>query len=59
MSKSSSYSDLHVVTHVDLKTLEHPSYSHALTLFYKCKYNMGLINIKYMFIFPNNEYCQP
>ena len=57
MSKSSSYSDL--LTTVDLKTLEHRSYSHALTLFYKCKYNMGLINIKYMFIFPNNEYCQP
>ena len=54
MSKSSSYSDL--LTHVDLKTLEHRSYSHALTFFYKYKYNMGLIN---MFIFPNNEYRQP
>ena len=44
MSKSSSYSDL--FTHVDLKTLEHRGYSHALTLFYKCLYNMGAINIQ-------------
>ena len=54
MSKPSSYSDL--LTHVDLKTLEHCRCSHALTLFYKCMYNMGPINIKEMFIFRNNEY---
>ena len=52
-NQSSSYSEL--LTHVDLKTLEHRRYSHALTLFYKCMYNMGPINIK-MFIFRNNEY---
>ena len=43
MSKSSSYSDL--LTFVDLKTLEHRRYSHALALLYKCMYNMGPINI--------------
>ena len=54
MSKSSSHSDL--LTHVDIKTLEHRRYSHALTLFYKCIYNMGPINIKEISIFRNNEY---
>ena len=54
MSKLSSYSDL--LTHVDLKTLEHRRYSHALILFHKCMYNMRPINIKEMFIFRNNEY---
>ena len=55
MSKSSSYySDL--LTHVDLETLEHLRYSHALTHFYKPMYNMAPINIKEMFIFYNNEY---
>ena len=51
--KSSSYSDL--LTHVDLKILEYRRYPHALTLVYKCMYNMGPINIE-MFIFRNNEY---
>ena len=54
MSKSSSYSDL--LTYVDLKTLEHRRYSHALTLFYKCMYNKGPINIKEIYVFRNNEY---
>ena len=54
MSKSSSYSDL--LTHVDLKTLEHRQYSRALTLFYKCMYNMEPISIKEMFIFRSNEH---
>ena len=54
MSKSSSYSDL--LTFVDLKTLEHRRYSHALTLFYKCIYNMGPINLKEIFMFRNIEY---
>ena len=54
MSKLTSYSEL--LNHVDLKTLEHRRYSHALTLFYKCMYNMGPISIKEMFIFRNYEH---
>ena len=42
--------------YVDLKTLEHRKYSHALTFFYKCMHNMGPISIKEMFIFRNNEH---
>ena len=52
--KSTSYSDL--LTYVGLKTLEHRRFSHALSLFYKCLYNMGSNNIKEMFLFRNNEY---
>ena len=54
MSKSASYSD--PLTYVDLKILEHLRYFHAVTLFYKCMYNMGPINIKEVFLFRNNEY---
>ena len=36
--------------------LEHRRYSHALSLFYKCLYNMGPNNIKEMSLFRNNEY---
>ena len=48
MSKLTSYSEL--LNHVDLKTLEHRRYSHALTLFYKCMYNMGPISCSYFVI---------
>ena len=41
MAKSTSYTDL--LTYVGLKTLEHCRFSHALSLFYKCLYNMGPI----------------
>ena len=41
MAQSTSYSDL--LTYVGLKTLEHRRYYHALSLFYKYLYNMGLI----------------
>ena len=44
MVKSASYSDL--ITYVALKTLEHRRYSRALSLFYKCLYNMGPNNIR-------------
>ena len=54
MAKSTSYSNL--LAYVGLKTLEYRSYSHALSLFYKCLYNMGPNNIKEMFLFRNNEY---
>ena len=54
MAKSTSYSDL--LTYVGLKTLEHRRFSHALSPFYKCLYNMGSNNIKDMFLFRNNEY---
>ena len=54
MAKSTSYSDL--LTDVDLKTLEYRRYSHALTLFYKCIYNMGWDNIKETLLFRNNEH---
>ena len=54
MSKLTSYSEL--LNHVDLKTLERRRYSHALTLFYKCMYNMGQISIKEMLIFRNYEH---
>ena len=54
MAKSTSYIDL--LTYVGLKVLEHRRYSHALSLFYKCLYNMGPNNIKEMFLFRNNEY---
>ena len=36
--------------------LEHRRYSHALSLFYKCLYDMGPNNIKEMSLFRNNEY---
>ena len=54
MAKSTSYNDL--LTYVGLKTLEHRRYSHALSPFYKCLYNMGPNNIKQMFSFRNNVY---
>ena len=54
MAKSTSYSDL--LTYVGLKVLEHRRYSHALSLFYKCLYNIGPNNIKEMSLFRNNEY---
>ena len=54
MGWSTSYSDL--LTYVRLKTLEHRRFSHALSLFYKCLYNMGSNNIKEMVLFRNNEY---
>ena len=54
MAKSTSHSDL--LTYVGLKVLEHRRYSHALSLFYKCLYNMGPNNIKEMSLFRNNEY---
>ena len=54
MAKSTAYSNL--LTYVGLKTLEYRSYSHALSLFYKCLYNTGPNNIKEMFLFRNNEY---
>ena len=44
MANSQPHSDL--LTYVGLKTLEPRRYSHALTRFYKCLYNMGLNNIK-------------
>ena len=54
MAKSASYSDL--ITYVGLKTLEHRRYSPALSLFYKCLYNLGPNNINEMFLFHNDEY---
>ena len=52
IAKSTSYSDL--LTYVGLKTVEHRRYSHALSLFYKCLYNMGPNNSKEMFLFRND-----
>ena len=54
MAKSTPYSDL--LTYVELKTLVHRRYAHALFFFYKCLYNMGPNNINEMFLFRNNEY---
>ena len=54
MANSQPHSDL--LTYVGLKTLEPRRYSHALTRFYKCLYNMGLNNIKEMFLSRNNKY---
>ena len=54
MVKSNSYSTL--LDHVGLKTLEHPRYSYALCLFYKCLYNMGPNNIREMFLFRTKKY---
>ena len=54
MAKSTPYSDL--LNYVELKTLVHRRYAHALFFFYKCLYNMGPNNINEMFLFRNNEY---
>ena len=45
---------MQMILHSEL-TLEHRRYSHALTLFNKCLYNMGPIS-KEMFIFRNYEH---
>lgn len=54
MAKSTSYGDL--LNYVGLKSLEHHRYSHALSLFYKCLYNVGPNKIREMFLFRINEY---